>query len=174
MGRRMPITQRISPRSLMLQVARLLAWGVLLVGIAYGQVEQNHPDKVADAIERVHQGNFEKPLMESYYVVRIADARSVQVAPVLRSVCAPQPRCTHQGAHRECSREAWRQGRRPQEWVKPRIVKVDGFPSPRCFRSRAAKRPTSISRVLSGCNSKPNFASRSGNALRNRWASVRC
>src|SRR5580692_6131840 len=55
---------------------------------------------------------------------------------------------------------------RPQKWVKPRNVKVSGFPSPRCFRSRAANRPNSISRVLSGCNSKPNFASRSRNSFR--------
>ena len=55
-----------------------------------------------------------------------------------------------------------------------RNVKVSGFPSPRCFRSRAANRPNSISRVLSGCNSKPNFASRSRNSLRNRSASVQC
>jgi hypothetical protein len=48
------------------------------------------------------------------------------------------------------------------------------FPSPRCFRFRAANRPNSISRVLSGCNSKPNFASRSRNSLWNRSASVRC
>ena len=62
----------------------------------------------------------------------------------------------------------------PQKWVKPRKVKVSGFPSPRCFRFRAANRPNSISLVLSGCNSKPNFASRSRNSRRNRSASVRC
>src|SRR6516162_6562711 len=57
----------------------------------------------------------------------------------------------------------------PQKWVKPRKVKVSGFPSPRAFRSRAANRPNSISRVLSGCNSKPNFASRSRNSFRKRF-----
>src|SRR6266567_7725590 len=48
----------------------------------------------------------------------------------------------------------------PQKWVKPKNVKVSGFPSPRCFRSRAANRPNSISLVLSGWSSKPHFASR--------------
>ena len=62
----------------------------------------------------------------------------------------------------------------PTVVVKPRKVKVSGFPSPRAFRSRAANRPNSISRVLSGCNSKPNFASRSRNSFRKRSASVRC
>src|SRR5260370_14669575 len=49
-----------------------------------------------------------------------------------------------------------------------------GFLSPRSFRSRAANRPNSISRVLSGCSSKPNFASRSRNSFSNRSASVWC
>src|SRR5882762_8590294 len=62
----------------------------------------------------------------------------------------------------------------PTVVVKPRNVKVSGFPSPRRFRSRAANRPNSISRVLSACNSKPNLASRSRNSRRNRSASVRC
>jgi hypothetical protein len=75
----------------------LLAWGALLAGVAYGQVEQNQPgkdvgavgkDKVADAIEKVRQGNFEKPFMESYYVERIADARAVQAVPVLKEAFA--------------------------------------------------------------------------------------
>src|ERR1700732_1879277 len=52
----------------------------------------------------------------------------------------------------------------PQKWVKPKNVKVSGFPSPRYFRSRAVNRPNSISRVLSACNSNPNFASRSRNS----------
>jgi hypothetical protein len=34
--------------------------------------------------------------------------------------------------------------------VKPKNVKVSGFPSPRSLRSFAAKRPNSIKRVLSG------------------------
>ncbi len=54
------------------------------------------------------------------------------------------------------------------------LLKVSGFPSPPAFRSRAANCPNSISRVLSGCNSKPNFASRSRNSFRKRSASVRC
>ncbi len=49
-----------------------------------------------------------------------------------------------------------------------------GFPLAPCFRSRAANRPNSMSRVLSGCNSKPNFASRSLNSPRKRSASARC
>jgi hypothetical protein len=35
-------------------------------------------------------------------------------------------------------------------WVKPRKLKVSGFPSPRLARSIAAKRPNSIKRVFSG------------------------
>ena len=46
----------------------------------------------------------------------------------------------------------------PQWCVKPRNVKVSGFPSPRFSRSEAANRPNSISRVFSGCNSSPNLA----------------
>jgi hypothetical protein len=59
-----------------------------------------------------------------------------------------------------------------QKWVKPKNVKVSGFPSPRCFRSRAANCPNSSSRVLSACNSKPNLASRSRKFSKNRSASV--
>jgi len=59
----------------------------------------------------------------------------------------------------------------PTIGVKPRKVRVSGLPCPRCFRFRAANRPNSISRVLSGCNSKPNFASRSRNSFRKRSAS---
>ena len=39
---------------------------------------------------------------------------------------------------------------------------------------RAACRPNSISRVLSGCSSSPNFANRSRRSARNRSASSRC
>jgi hypothetical protein len=56
----------------------------------------------------------------------------------------------------ECPR-----GELPTKMGKPRKVRVSGFPSPRCFRFRAARRPNSISLVLSECNSKPNFARRS-------------
>ena len=42
--------------------------------------------------------------------------------------------------------------------VKPRNSNVSGLPEPRAFRSWAAYRPNSISRVFSGCSSKPNFA----------------
>ena len=45
-----------------------------------------------------------------------------------------------------------------QMCVKPRKSNVSGFPSPRAARFRAAFRPNSISRVLSGCSSSPNFA----------------
>ena len=40
-------------------------------------------------------------------------------------------------------------------------------------RFRAAYRPNSISRVLSGCSSSPNFANRSRSSARNRSASSR-
>jgi hypothetical protein len=62
----------------------------------------------------------------------------------------------------------------PTEVSKTQERKGLCFPSPRCFRLRAANRPNSISRVLSGCNSKPNFARRSRNSFRKRSASVRC
>ncbi len=39
--------------------------------------------------------------------------------------------------------------------VKPRKSNVSGFPSPRAARSRAACRPNSISRVLSGMQFQP-------------------
>jgi hypothetical protein len=48
------------------------------------------------------------------------------------------------------------------------------FSLPRRCRVRAANRPNSISRVLSACNSKPNFANRSRNSSKNRSASIRC
>lgn len=38
---------------------------------------------------------------------------------------------------------------RPQMWVKPRKSKVSGLPAPRLARSAEARRPNSISRVLS-------------------------
>jgi hypothetical protein len=60
----------------------------------------------------------------------------------------------------------------PQKCVNPRNVKVSGFPSPRCFRFRAANRPNSIRRVLSGCNSRPNLTSRSRNSDRLGVSSV--
>src|SRR5207245_11546176 len=58
--------------------------------------------------------------------------------------------------------------------TKENIVKVSGFPCPRCLRFRTANRPNSIRRVLSGCNSRPNLTSRSRNSDRNRSASARC
>ena len=45
-----------------------------------------------------------------------------------------------------------------QMCVNPRNANVSGFPSPRAARLRAACRPNSISRVLPGCSSSPNFA----------------
>jgi len=62
----------------------------------------------------------------------------------------------------------------PQICVKPRKLNVSGLPSPRRFRFAAANRPNSIRRVLSGCNSSPNFCSRSLHSWRNRSASARC
>ena len=53
----------------------------------------------------------------------------------------------------------------PQMCVKPRKSNVSGLPSPRCFRCSAACRPNSIRRVLSGCNSSPNFCKRSFHSL---------
>src|SRR6266404_4658520 len=44
----------------------------------------------------------------------------------------------------------------PQMCVNPRKSNVSGLPSLRCFRLATAKRPNSIRRVLSGCNSNPN------------------
>ena len=42
--------------------------------------------------------------------------------------------------------------------VNPGNVNVSGFPSPRAARSRAARRPNSISRVFPGCSSSPDRA----------------
>ena len=50
---------------------------------------------------------------------------------------------------------------------------VSGFPKPRFRRSTAAWRPNSISRVLAGCNSNPNGASRCFSAARYDSASLR-
>ena len=43
----------------------------------------------------------------------------------------------------------------PQMWVKPKKLKVSGFPSSLCFRFSTANRPNSMRRAFSGCNSKP-------------------
>ena len=59
-------------------------------------------------------------------------------------------------------------GASAQMCVKPRKSNVSGFPSPAACRSRAANRPNSISRVLPGCSSSPNFANRSRRSCRNR------
>jgi hypothetical protein len=48
---------------------------------------------------------------------------------------------------------------------------VSGFPSTRCFRRSTANLPNSISRVLSGCSSGPNFANLSRRSARIRSAS---
>jgi hypothetical protein len=49
----------------------------------------------------------------------------------------------------------------PPLCVNPGTSNVSGFPSPRNGRSRAANRPNSIRRVVSGSNAGPNFSSRS-------------
>jgi hypothetical protein len=61
-----------------------------------------------------------------------------------------------------------------QMCVKPRKSNVSGLPSPRAARFDAANRPNSISRVLSGCSSSPNFANLPRSSSRNRSASCRC
>src|SRR5215471_11806985 len=63
---------------------------------------------------------------------------------------------------------------RPQMNTKPRNLKVSGFPSPRCARLAAAKRPNSIRRVLSGCNDSENSSNRLRIASQKRRASVSC
>jgi hypothetical protein len=50
--------------------------------------------------------------------------------------------------------------------VKPRKLKVSGFPSPRARRFVSAKRPNSRSRVLSGCHVSPNRPKRSRHSAR--------
>ena len=50
---------------------------------------------------------------------------------------------------------------RPQMNTKPRNLKVSGFPSPRCARLSAARRPNSIRRVLSRCSDSENSSNRS-------------
>ena len=62
----------------------------------------------------------------------------------------------------------------PQQCVKPRKLKVSGFPSPRPRRFRSARRPNSMRRVLSGCSVRPNRAKRSRSSVRKRSASARC
>jgi hypothetical protein len=47
-----------------------------------------------------------------------------------------------------------------QMCVNPKKSNVSGLPRPRRRRSRAACRPNSISRVLSGRSPSPNFANR--------------
>lgn len=56
----------------------------------------------------------------------------------------------------------------PQICVKPRKSNVAGFFSPFLFRSCSANRPNSISRVLSGFSSRPNFLSRPRRSSRKR------
>src|SRR5258708_5227892 len=70
-------------------------------------------------------------------------------------------------------------------WLGNSIV-ADGHSLARCvffhvsqekylhIHERLTSGQDSISRVFSGCNSKPNFASRSRNSFRKRSASVRC
>src|ERR1700757_3054114 len=58
--------------------------------------------------------------------------------------------------------------------VKPKNVKVSGFPSPRSLRSFAAKRPNSIKRVVSGWSDSANSSSLSRIASRKRRASPLC
>jgi hypothetical protein len=60
-----------------------------------------------------------------------------------------------------------------QMCVKPRKSNVSGLPLPRRAWFEAANRPNSISRVLSGCSSSPNFANRSRSPARNLSASSR-
>src|ERR1700751_2427351 len=56
--------------------------------------------------------------------------------------------------------------------VKPRKVKVSGFPRPRRLRFSAAYRPNSISRVFSRLRLSSNFSSLARIASRNRRESV--
>src|ERR1700676_5464150 len=53
----------------------------------------------------------------------------------------------------------------PLVCVNPRKSNVSGLPSPLRFRFCSANRPNSIRRVFSGCNSSPNFPSRSRKVL---------
>jgi hypothetical protein len=59
-----------------------------------------------------------------------------------------------------------------QMCVNPRKSKVSGLPRPCCLRVGAAKRPNSISRVLSPCSSSPNLLKRSRKSWRNRSPSA--
>jgi hypothetical protein len=61
---------------------------------------------------------------------------------------------------------------RPQMWAKPRKSKVSGLPSPWALRLAAAKRPNSISLVLSGWSARAYSATRFSRSARNRTASV--
>src|SRR5215475_4719317 len=59
----------------------------------------------------------------------------------------------------------------PQMKMKPRNLKVSGFPSPALARLTAAWRPNSIRRVLSGCSESANSCNRARSASQNRRAS---
>src|SRR5262245_53746507 len=56
--------------------------------------------------------------------------------------------------------------------VNPKKLKVSGLPSPRRLRLSAAKRPNSISLVLSGCSDSENSFSRARMISRKRRASA--
>src|SRR5215475_5457362 len=58
--------------------------------------------------------------------------------------------------------------------VKPRKLKVSGFPSPRVARRSAAKRPNSIRRVLSGLSDSENSSNRLRISSQKRRASASC
>jgi len=57
---------------------------------------------------------------------------------------------------------------------KPRKSNVSGLSSPLRLRFSSANRPNSIRRVFSGCNSSPNFPSRSRKFSKKRSASAWC
>src|SRR5204863_1190610 len=79
------------------------------------------------------------------------------------------PRTHRLPQHREATRPLF-----AQLCVKPRKLKVSGFPSPRPRRAWSANRPNSRRRVLSGCSSRPNRSNRSRSSARNCTASCRC
>ena len=62
----------------------------------------------------------------------------------------------------------------PPDQPPPRRLKVSGLPKPHRRRSLAANRPNSSKRVFFGCNSRPNFISRSRISARNLSASDWC
>lgn len=75
-------------KAVMRKTIHLLVVGALLSGFAYGQAEQNKPDKaagaigkerVSDAIEKARQDNPES----IYFVEQIAQARAAQAVPML-------------------------------------------------------------------------------------------